>query len=84
MTIDSMWIQVSCDQCGKELEVELETDFRKESSWPTNTDRLYAHLVGAGWNWKDGRAICPTCDGPTKEDIADYKAYHAGEGIHTP
>ena len=22
--------------------------------------------------------------GPTKEDIADYKAYHAGEGIHTP
>ena len=21
---------------------------------------------------------------PTKEDIADYKAYHKGEGVHTP
>ena len=26
----------------------------------------------------------PNLSPPTKEDIADYKAYHKGEGIHTP
>lgn len=26
----------------------------------------------------------PNLEPPTKEDIADYKAYHKGEGIHTP
>ena len=26
----------------------------------------------------------PNLSPPTKEDIADYKAYHKGEGVHTP
>ena len=26
----------------------------------------------------------PNLSPPTKEDIADYKTYHKGEGIHTP
>ena len=88
MSIDAMWLEVSCDRCGKEIEIELETDFCKSGSWPQNTDRLYAHLEKAGWTWLEGafsKDICRACsEGPTKEDIADYKAYHTGEGVHTP
>ena len=88
MSIDAMWIQVSCDRCGTEIEVELETDSRKSGSWPRDTDRLYEHLERMGWSWTSGvlnRDICPTCsDGPTKDDVADYRAYHSGEGVHTP
>ena len=88
MTINCMWIQVSCDRCGKEIEVELETNSRRSGRWPSNTDRLYEHLERMGWTWTSGglnHDICLTCSSPpSKEDIADYKAYHAGEGIHTP
>ena len=53
-------------------------------SWPGNTDWLYEQLEHKGWTWVDDKDFCPACSEPTKEDIADYKAYHAGEGIHTP
>ena len=59
MTIDAMWLQVSCDQCKKEIEIELETDPKKGGSWPKNNDRLYAHLERKAWTWADGKDFCP-------------------------
>ena len=86
--LNEMWVTVSCAQCGIETEIELEINHRRSGLWPTNTDRLYKHLEKMGWSWTGGglnRDICPTCsDGPTKEDVADYRAYHSGEGVHTP
>ena len=64
MSINAMWIQVSCDRCQTEIEVELETDPSKSGSWPHNTDRLYEHLERMGWAWTGGglnQDICPTC-----------------------
>ena len=88
MTIKGTWIEVSCDSCGAVIEYELDTDPHKSSRWAPNTDRLYEHLERMGWTWTGGglnHDICLTCSSPpSKEDIADYKAYHAGEGIHTP
>ena len=92
MSIKEMWIVVSCDRCGKEIEFELETDTRKWGRAPSHADRLYTYLERMGWEWSAGRLsgrlgedICKTCSNlPSKEDIADYKAYHTGEGVHTP
>ena len=98
MTIKSMTILtfVTCDRCNTETEIE-DDGFALRQLRPNYADYVYTELERQGWTWVDpnnnphslrqlpGKDICPTCsEGPTKEDVIDYKAYHAGEGIHTP
>ena len=90
MSINAIWIQVLCDRCKTEIEVELEPDPYHPGSWTQDANILYESLKNLEWSWywlwvEYGQYFCPACSvSPTKEDIDDYKAYHAGEGIHTP
>ena len=80
MSIIGLDAIVRCDRCGQDETIEL-----SPRHWPKSDDEVFAIMERQGWTWGTGADICPSCGNrPTKEDIADYKAYHAGEGIHTP
>ena len=79
MSIVSLDVIVACNRCGVETTAHL-----SPLLWPENDYRVVKALERLGWIRFDGGDICPGCQGPTKEDVADYRAYHAGEGIHTP
>ena len=80
MTIIALTATALCDYCGLETTVQL-----SPRVWPKNDDPVSTSLERRGWIWFDGKDICPNCyDGMTAKGVADYKAYHQGEGIHTP
>lgn len=61
MAIGRVTIEVSCDECGTEVELEFEMDLAVSES------QVFNRMEKLGWG-NNGGDICPKCVLTTQED----------------